>query len=166
MTLVPIQEAESASERFCNGTERHNLDYLRLSVFRWVHTADRPSVLGVSRLLCHTQSGFKLQYVARGKQTDGSQAPVDAAFKPQAINQPQLSAMSCCLSVDISKLITEMYSISPPGPEAPGPSACAGQRSDRPYQHTGWSRIMRPGFCTNWHTNKNKSNYLGSLSDF
>lgn len=83
-------------------------------------------------------TGFKPGYVAYGKQSSGSQALMEAAVKPQAINQLQLilnaahrvlyswprvkeekSAISCCLSVGISKLITEMHSLSPPGPEAP-----------------------------------------------
>ena len=60
---------------------------------------------------------------------------MDAAIKPQAINELQLipcmqpwaalwprlrenkSAISCCLTVGKGKLITEMHSLGPAGPE-------------------------------------------------
>lgn len=89
---------------------------------------------------------------------------MDAAVTPQAINQLMLilnaappcavlwprvkeekSAISCCLSVGTSKLITEMHSLSPPGP---GPQqslhSVVSEASDRLDKQIGWSWIMRP----------------------
>lgn len=84
---------------------------------------------------------------------------MDAAAKPQAINQLLLildaarrvlwprvkeekSAISCCLSVPTSKLITQMHiSLRPRALSAF--SQCS-VWTERQAGHTGWSWIMRP----------------------